>query len=150
MGTIYRYFSGKEDLINALYIDVKTRLAQYTLQNYSGSMPVHESFLLLLRNIVDYFIANPAELLFMEQYANSPLITPATHEEGLRMFEPVSSMFKRAKEETLLKELPIELLSTLAYGATIALVKLCLFGEVKLDESTLDAGVDAIWDAIKR
>lgn len=150
VGTIYRYFSGKEDLINALYIDVKSRLARYTLHNYAESMAVHESFILLLRNIVDYFRANPQELLFMEQYANSPLITADTHEEGLRMFEPVNNMFKRAREENLLKELPMEMLSTLAYGATISLVKLCLSGKVKLEEASLDAGVDAIWDAIKK
>lgn len=150
VGTIYRYFSGKEDLINALYIEVKTRLAQYTLRNYSESRDVHVSFLLLLRNIADYFIENPAELLFIEQYANSPLITAATYEEGLRMFVPVNNLFERAKKEKLLKELPMEMLSTLAYGATISLVKLWLFGKIKLDESTLDGGVDAIWDAIKR
>lgn len=150
VGTIYRYFSSKEDLINALYIDVKTRLAQYTLRNYSENRDVHESFLLLLRNIVDYFIENPAELLFMEQYANSPLITAATHEEGLRTFAPVNHLFVRAQEQDLLKELPMELLNTLAYGATLSLVKLWLFGKVKLDERTLNAGVDAIWDAIKR
>ena len=86
----------------------------------------------------------------MEQYANSPLITAATHEEGLRMFAQVNYLFERAKTENLLKELPMEMLSTLAYGATISLVKLWLFGKVELDEPTLDAGVDAIWDAIKR
>ncbi|BBB92217.1 MAG TPA: helix-turn-helix domain-containing protein [Methylomusa anaerophila] len=92
VGTIYRYFSSKEDLINALYIDVKARLVQYTLRNYVEGMPARESFLLILRNIVDYFIEKPVELLFMEQYANSPLITTATHEEGLRMFEPVNNL----------------------------------------------------------
>jgi AcrR family transcriptional regulator len=150
VGTIYRYFSSKEDLINDLYIDVKTRLAQHILGNYSASRDVHASFLVLLRNIVDYFIENPAELIFMEQYANSPLITAATREEGLRMFAPVNHLFARAKDENLLKELPMEMLSTLAYGSTISLVKLKLFGKVKLDGATIDAGVDAIWDAIKR
>ena len=150
VGTIYRYFSSKEDLINALYIDIKTRLVRYTIRNYSESMPVREGFLLLLRNIVDYFIENPAELLFIEQYANSPLITATTREEGLRTFEPVNNLFKCAREENLLKELPMEMLCALAYGATISLVKFYLSSEVKLDEPSLTAGLDAIWDAIKR
>ncbi len=150
VGTIYRYFSSKEDLINDLYLDVKTRLAQYILRNYSASRDVHASFLVLLRNIVDYYIENPAELIFMEQYANSPLITAAAREEGLRLFAPVNHLFERAKEEELLKELPMEMLSTLAYGSTISLVKLKLFGKVKLDGATIDAGMEAIWDTIKR
>jgi len=150
IGTIYRYFSGKEDLINALYIDVKTRLVQYTLRNFSESVPVRESFLVLLRNIIDYFVENPAELLFVEQYANSPLITAATREQGLQMFAQVNNLFKRAQDENLLKELPLEMMSTLAYGAAISLAKNCLFSENKPDGATLNAGVNAIWDAIKR
>ncbi len=150
VGTIYRYFAGKEDLINALYIDVKLRLVRHTLRDYTEQRAVHESFFVLLHNIIDYFLANPAELLFIEQYANSPLITAATRAEGVRTFAPVTQLFKRAREEDLLKELPVEMLSTLAYGATISLVKLCLFGGNKPEKHTLDAGVRAIWDAIKK
>jgi len=32
VGTIYRYFAGKEDLVNALYLDIKARLAAHTLR----------------------------------------------------------------------------------------------------------------------
>lgn len=150
VGTIYRYFTGKDDLINALYIDVKLRLVRHTLHDYTEQRAVHESFLVLMGNMIDYFLANPAELLFMEQYANSPLITAATREEGMRTFSPVTQLFRRAREEHLLKELPLEMLSALAYGAAISLVKLCLFGGGKPEKAILDAGVRAIWDAIKK
>jgi hypothetical protein len=66
------------------------------------------------------------------------------------MSRSLNNLFKRAEEENLLKELPLTMLSTLAYGATMSLVKLCLFSEVKFDEATVNAGVAAIWDAIKR
>lgn len=149
IGTIYRSFSSKEDLINALYIDVKTHLAQFALRNYSESLPVHKCFSLLLRNIIDYFVNHPMEFLFMEQYSNSPLITDASRQEGLRMFEHVSNLFKRATEENLLKVLPVEMINTLAYGGIMSLVKFYLFSEVKPDDAILNGGVDAIWDAIK-
>ncbi|WP_408631211.1 hypothetical protein [Methylomusa anaerophila] len=44
----------------------------------------------------------------------------------------------------------MEILNTLAFGAMISLAKLCLSGEVKFDSTILNAGLDAIWDAIKR
>lgn len=44
VGTIYLYFPNKEDIINTLYIDIKTKLAQYILKNYSESMTIKESF----------------------------------------------------------------------------------------------------------
>ena len=150
VGTIYRYFPSKEDLINSLYIQVKSRLAQHVFKNHLDKKPVRKSFVLLIRTIIDYLIANPMEFLFMEQYANSPLITTATRQEGMRMFEPANNLFMRAKEEALLKKMPMEMINTLTYGAAKALVSLYLFSEIKPDSETLDKGVEAIWDAIKR
>ncbi len=150
VGTIYRYFSSKEELINSLYIQVKFRLAQFVLKNYSENISVHQRFIILLRTIIDYFIENPMEFLFMEQYAHSPLITAATRKEGLRMLDVASNLFIRAKEEELLKDLPLEMINTLAFGGMKAIVNLYLFSEVKPDDATLDAGVEAIWDGIRR
>ena len=150
VGTIYLYFPTKEDLINTLYIDIKTRLAQYIFKNYSVDTPIRESFLILLRNIADYFIQRPTEFLFIEQYSNSPLITAETRNGGMDIFGVVRTLFKRAGEENLIKELPTEMLISIANGATLSIVKLCLFGNVNVDESTLNAGLEAIWDAIKR
>ncbi|MDQ0203226.1 hypothetical protein [Pectinatus haikarae] len=48
------------------------------------------------------------------------------------------------REEELLKKLPDKILNSIAHGATMALVKFWLFSEVKPDDVTLDAGIDAI------
>ncbi len=42
VGTIYRYFAGKEDLVNALYLDIKARLAAHTLRGHLFLLPVAE------------------------------------------------------------------------------------------------------------
>lgn len=150
VGTIYRYFPSKEDLINVLYMNVKTRFAQYIVRNFSENMPIREGFLILFCNIADFYIENPVELFFMEQYSNSPLITAATREESLLMFTALIELFQRGKNENLLKDLPMELLGTLAYEATIGLVKLYLSGREAIDKKDLDDGIAAIWDAIKK
>lgn len=150
VGTIYLYFPNKEDIINTLYIDIKTKLAQYILKNYSESMTIKESFLIILRNIVDYFVKHPKEFLFIEQYSNSPLITSNTKHEGIDIFMQVRELFNKAREEDLIKELPIEMLIILTNGATLSLVKLCLFSDINADETILKAGLEAVWDAIRK
>jgi AcrR family transcriptional regulator len=150
VGTIYRYFSSKEEMINALYIDIKTRMARYILRNYSEDLPVRESFKQIFKGVVRYCIENAIELSFAEQYENSPLITVATRTEGLRIAGPLHNLFQRAVAENLLKEMPLEMQGALIYGAVISLVKLHLSGKTKLNESNLDAGLDAVWDMVKR
>lgn len=150
MGTIYRYFKNKDDLLNALYIDIKKKIADYSLRNYPENMPVRDGFKQLLGNLIRYFKDNPAVLSFMEQYVNSPVITAATREEGMRIAEPFEDLYRRAKEQNLLKEMPFEMLGALLNGAAISLVKLYLASQDGLDEESLAQGLDAMWDMIAR
>jgi len=150
VGTIYRYFSSKEDLINGLYIDIKTRMTRYVFRDYSENISVSVGLKQLLSNVIHYFIENPMELSFIEQYENSPLITDATREMSMHAAEPLKALFKRAMEQNILKELPFDMLGALFSGAVISLAKLYLSGTAGFDEIYLNAGVDAIWDMIKR
>ena len=150
IGTIYHYFSGKDDLLNALYIDIKSRLARYVLQNYSCEMTVRKAFKHILSGVVRYCIENPAELSFAEQYENSPLITDATRKEISHISEPMTELFRRAMEQELIKALPVPMLNTLILSAVIGLAKLYLSGPEKLEDASFEAGLDAIWDMIKR
>jgi TetR/AcrR family transcriptional regulator, repressor of fatR-cypB operon len=110
VGTIYRYFSSKEDLINTLYMDIRSRFTKYVIRKYSKKKPVRESFSLLINNALHYYLENPAELHFIEQYENSPAITVSTRQEGSHLAEPVVELFIRAREQGLLKYLPLEIL----------------------------------------
>lgn len=148
MGTIYRYFKNKDDLLNALYIDIKQKIADYSLRNYPENLPVHDGFEQLLGNLIRYFKDNPAELSFMEQYVNSPVITAATREEAMRITEPFEDLYRRAKEQNLLKEMPFEISCALLGGAAISLVKLYLASPEGLSEESLAMGLNALWDMI--
>ena len=150
VGTIYRYFAGKEDLVNALYLDIKARLAAHILRGYSDSLPIREAFMLLLGNTVRYLSNHPAEMSFMEQYENSPVITDATRRDFSRMAGPIRELFERASEQNLLRELPFEVLLAIVRGAILSLVKLQLSGATRLDDATLDAALDAIWAVVER
>ncbi len=146
VGTIYRYFSGKDDLINSLYVDVKTKIARHILKNYTETGPVEACFYSMIGDTVLYFIQNPLELSFTEQYENSPLITSATREEGARISLPVTKLFKRAGQQGLLKDLPIDTLGAMISGATISLAKMYRFKAP--DSSNLEKAVNAIWDMV--
>lgn len=150
MGTIYRYFKNKDDLLNALYLDIKKKIAAYSLRNYLETMPVRDGFKQLLGDLIRYFKENPAELSFLEQYVNSPIITAATREETMRMAEPFEELYRRAKKQNLLKELPFEVIGALLGGAAISLAKLYLASADGLDDESLARGLDALWDMVAR
>jgi len=150
VGTIYRYFSGKEELINELYIFIKKRMADTILRNYGKDKPVRESFNEVLNEIICYMAANPTELSFHEQYANSPLITQATKAQGVQIMEPIEDLFQRARAENLMKELPDDILFTMVAGAAFSLAKLYISAGIPIQDDILAAETAAIWDMIKK
>ncbi len=150
VGTIYRYFSGKEELINELYIFIKQRMTETMLKKYSEDKTATENFKETMKEIVCYMTEHPLELSFHEQYSNSPLITQATKEQGVHIMEPVKVMFRRARTEKLLKDLPDEILFTLVAGAVFSLAKLYISGGVPIRDEVLSSEIEAIWDMIRR
>ncbi|GGH82585.1 AcrR family transcriptional regulator [Pullulanibacillus pueri] len=150
IGTIYRYFKNKEDLINALYIEVKKRMAEHIFNHSFKDTPVEAQLKQYLIQFIRFSIEHPQELNFTEQYENSPLITEETRAEAMRVLEPLMTLFQRAVEQRLLKAMPIEMLVAMLGGSAIALAKLYLSDQKRLDEHTLEAGVSAIWDLIKK
>ena len=149
VGTIYRYFDGKDDLLNVLYLEVKRQITGAIVRGYSEDLPATKAFKQALRSIVEFYVENPKVLSFSEQYLSSPLITATTHEEGMRVAEPVSKLFQRAYEQELLKPMPMVLMGELIYGAVMSLAKYFISGQSRDRHADMDAGVDAIWDMIR-
>lgn len=150
VGTIYRYFSGKDELLNELYIFIKKRMTETILRNYSREKTVEENFKETMKEIVSYMAAHPLELSFHEQYANSPLITQATKEQGVHIMEPVKELFQQARSNRLMKDLPDEILFTLVTGAVFSLSKHYISSGTPIRDDVLTAETDAIWDMVKR
>ncbi len=151
VGTIYRYFPGKEALINSLYKDIHDRMIPYIRKDYSENITVRENFLLYFGNFIRYLLNHPAELSLMVQYDNHPKRTVNNKGKDAGQGEAnYAVIFKRAMEEKLLKELPFEMLGAIIMGMVISLTKFYIsFGD-KLDESVVDEGTRVIWDAIKK
>lgn len=150
VGTIYLYFPNKEDLINSLYISVKTNLANYVFERYIEDKSIEESFFSLFKNIIDYFINNQKEFIFIEQYGNSSTITYNTKDEVIDIFKKANNLFKKGYEEKIIKDLPIEMLIALIDGAIFSIVRLSLREDIDLGEEVINSGINAIWDLIKR
>ena len=71
-GTIYRYFENKDVLISALYQDLEERMYPVILERYESDKPIRERFLHLSTALLRYFIENPLDFRYLEQFHNSP------------------------------------------------------------------------------
>ncbi len=117
-GTLFHYFTTKDELIIALYVDIKTRMSTYIFE----SAKEQKSFKNILK---EQFLAslywaqdNKLEFLFVEQFKTSPflsLIAPLEIEESLK---PYFDMLHRGMKDKIIKSHPVGLLFTLISSHT--------------------------------
>src|SRR5664280_1018528 len=69
-GTIYRYFENKDVLINELYRDLEERIFPSLLDGYSLKQSIRERFLHVGAALLRYFINNPLDFRYLEQFHN--------------------------------------------------------------------------------
>jgi AcrR family transcriptional regulator len=150
VGTIYRYFENKEDLIDELYKRLKLQLAQAMLAGYSADLPLRERFRRIWINTARYYIDHPLETAFMEQYANSPFLKPETAGIHADYFRPVYEFIENGIYEGILKDFSEEIFGSLTLEVAISLAKKHRAGTIVLTGDTLEQAMDACWDAIKR
>ena len=146
VGTIYRYFKNKDELINGLYLEIRKRMAEAIGKDQDESDPVKAQFVKSLQNLIRYLIENPAEIQFTEQYENSPFITEATKAEIEKTAAPISDLLIRAQKEKLLKPLPFPVLMSMFSGASMGLLKAYL--QKKSAPAKMNEAIEAIWDML--
>jgi AcrR family transcriptional regulator len=149
-GTIYHYFKNKEVLIEEIFNMIWNRYLSITaLEKQSGKVPLREQFIRISKTILTFFIQNAHEFRFLEQYFNSPYGLAKVRSEGFNDGDPTQVILRLAKEQQIVKDLPVDLLSLISYAPIPFLARDHVGGFITLDEDSIHSIAIACWDAIK-
>ncbi|PJX24477.1 TetR family transcriptional regulator [Psychroflexus sp. S27] len=147
--TIYLYFENKQDLINSLYLTVKSSFSEYAFKDYRDDLPVKKGFEIIWYNIADYKLNKIDEATFLSQCDNTPIIDATAAEEGLKHLQPLLDLWEKAKEEGIVKPLSNYIL----YAYTIYPLSFLLAIQQKsyysLNDEMRQKAFQSAWDAIK-
>jgi len=146
-GTIYRYFEDKEVLVKALHVGLLRDLVEASLKDYSEDLLLKKRFLLLWRNLINYFVQDPARALLHEQLTNSPDIQKSSEAEIMSEFHQVmNELYTDAKEQDLIRDaVDMQLASLFSYGGILTLTKK---QHIK-NEEDVEELLAMMWNSIK-
>ncbi|WP_070964779.1 TetR/AcrR family transcriptional regulator [Vibrio sonorensis] len=148
-GTIYRYFSDKEHLLEEVRLHVSQQIADAVQLGVTSDMPLKQRYRTMWLNIWNLAGSNLATLSNRVQYESMPLGKCGTARDSERkMFAKVDQLFNEGKEQGLFKPLANEVLSGLSLEACVALARKHAHGLYHLDDASLEAAIEASWDAI--
>lgn len=150
VGTIYRYFKDKDELIEAIHEQVHALFAATFAESYDPNKPVRENYLAIFSALIRLFIAHPFGIRFMEQYYNSPYGIAKKRAEEVECDKPLFAFFEQGKQQQVIKDLPPEILMGLSFGPLLFLVRDHLNGFINLNDQSIVAVVESTWESVKR
>ena len=148
MGTIYNYFATKEELINAIYLYIKVDEAKGIGGSFKDE-PVKRRFDHYFRTLVVYFATHPVKFAFMDQFHNSPILTPETRTEGYKTIEPLLETIRMGQEQGVLKQIDVWELLYFVNGGLMGFIRWILRDNIKLTQDLLENQLKIAWDAAK-
>jgi AcrR family transcriptional regulator len=148
-GTLYVYFKSKDELLAALYEQAKTATAARVMQGDDPAAPLRMRFQRMWRNLLDNRLAHSAEMVFLEQYYNSPWFSDASRALSARLIKDWTDLIEAAKLQQVLKDVPTPLLVNSFGGSVRETANLLRSGALDHTEAHLTMAFGLCWDGIK-
>lgn len=149
-GTLFHYYKTKDELVVALYTDVKTRLMHALMQASANEKTNKGKIKAWFIHSVNWFLAHPNEFFFIQQFHTSPFLSMIAPEEIEKQTIPHFQLIESAIKAKEIKKRPADFIFTLAtnqaYGLTYYIIA-NKFSKAKQLELTEDS-FTMLWDML--
>ena len=146
-GTLFTYFSSKDELLNQLYLALKHDLARATLAAYPGDGSPRQRFEHLWNVFIDWALADPERRKALRQLAVSDRITAETRQQGAAAFGVISDLLAQSRSEAVLKDHPEVFVGAVLEALTDATLELIAREPDKRDHYK-KTGFGVLWNGI--
>lgn len=153
VGSIYRYFKDKDELIHAVSEMVEESLQEALADSLDPTLKDQKRFVQLITSLIEYLYRHPLEFKFLEQYYSSPYGIDKKRAKFLREDRADQSNlianFFFSGQGRVIKDIPLPLYIAMIFGPITFLLHDSFSGLVALDEKLIEQTAEACWDAIK-
>ncbi len=148
-GTIYHYFSSKDQLIIELHHKIKNEMAAAMFAKDSPHINYKERFFAAWIGLCKYFINNPCSLFFHEQFNSSPYAKAIAKRNSKGSLSRFNDFFQEGMDEGHLKKMEYLLIASAVFGCITATAKYHVTGRFGFTDKDLCKIANIIWDGIK-
>jgi AcrR family transcriptional regulator len=148
-GTIYRYFSSKEELGNELYRHWKGEMSKVVLDRFPIDAPARDQFHALWTRLVRFYADAPTAFWFLEVHHHADYLDERSHALEQRMTDFGVAFIQAAQAKGQLKKVSPLLLIGLVLGAFTGVVRKASETHMELDEQDWRDAEQCAWEAIR-
>lgn len=148
-GTLYVYFKSKEELLVSLYEQAKTQTAASLMHGDDPAAPYRSRFQRMWLNWLEHRLTHSAQVVFLEQYYNSPWFSEASRNLSARLFKRWVDLIETAKAQQILKDVPTPMLINSFGGSVRETAQMLQSGVLTRTDAHLAMAFSLCWDGIK-
>jgi AcrR family transcriptional regulator len=148
MGTIYNYFATKEELINSIFIYIKTDQQEKISQSVEG-ISVRKQFEHYYLGYNQYWLTYPLHFKFVDQFERSPILSQVTKEQGMSIIQPIVNLLLQGQQQGVIKAISVDELVQFLNGGIHGFIRWALTVKTKSAAELLHNQLKMAWDAIK-
>jgi AcrR family transcriptional regulator len=112
-GTLFHYYSTKDELIIALYVDIKTRMAGCMMADDVAHLPLKDQCQSFFVSALQWGLQHQSEFRFVQQFSSSPYLLMLAPEEIQKQSRKIIELISFGIQSEVLKNLPPDFLLTL-------------------------------------
>src|SRR6202034_633563 len=149
-GTLFTYFKTKDDLMNALYREIKLELADAMMSGFPRKKTVRTRLRHVWDGYVNWGVANREKRRVLAQLQVSGMLSQETIAAGSAPFVEIQNTIRGAIEQHILRtDLPDELLSKMLAASAEATMDLIALKPAMTNQYR-NGGFEIYWAGIKR
>ncbi len=150
-GTLYIYFTNKEELIHKLYQKLKEETVDRFMHGIDGKSSFKNCIKKVWMNYLTHRLQHYEESIFMEQYYRSPYISGNTLAIAEAMKKPVHDLIQKGKEDGLVRtDADNEMLFLSMLGFIRELADEHITNVYPLNATRIEMAFELSWSTIKK
>ena len=147
-GTIYRYFTDKEALVNALYRQWKEAYNQVVLAPPPPGLPPHALFARYWHRMTLFARTYPRAVRFMDLHHHAPYLDAQSRAVAGAYAQTAQDFVIAARAAGAIRDLEPAMVVALMWGAAAGLAKFAQTDAITFDAKTAADMGEALWRAI--
>lgn len=145
--TIYIYFENKDDLLTAIYCDIRKKAGESVLKNIDSSMSIKEQFTAIWTNSFSFYLDHPEYIQYREQFEQTKMMNEVRTDEFV-LNQYTTDLLTKGIQEGIIQDHPIPLLISFAFIPIITLIRLHFSEIIVMDEKEISNAYEIAWKAI--
>ncbi|MGG6313945.1 TetR/AcrR family transcriptional regulator [Paenibacillus macerans] len=148
-GTIFNYFSNKDEIVYEVYRSARLLMGQHLLAGYDPRASLYERFKQIQLNRLRFAVQYRKEYLFIDTYSYTPYISTDLRNMDDGATTEMMDIIIDGQKQGFIKEMDPRLCHQITHGIISSVIKGFFIEKYPLTEQLEQQTLEASWKAIK-